>query len=334
MILVTSYQDPDLDGTACSVAEAEFLVRQGEEAVAGLFGRLHREAQAVIRTFNLEWPLNAMEVIDCKHEREKITVEDSYLPSEAKQTRVHTLDQVDEIVLTDASDLRGLPPQIDPQKVTVVIDHRKEYNPNDFPNADLQIELVGSAATLVTEHFMKEGIVPGKTAAYLLAGAIVSNTVNFQNKVTTSRDRLAYEWLQGQVEIPSDFVQTLFESKSTFTHESLFDEIEHDAAWFLFGQEKIGIAQLEIVRAQEFLDEFGSELPSILERLHAYQAVDRGFLSIIDIDNVNDIFVCPDASLQDVLTRAFGISWTGDRATTSGIMMRKETVPLLRKILD
>ena len=304
MILVTSYQDPDLDGTACSVAEAEFLVRQGEDAVAGLFGKLHREAQAVIRTFNLEWPLNAMEVID----------------------------QVDEIVLTDASDLRGLPPQIDPQKVTVIIDHRKEYNPDDFPNADLQIELVGSAATLVTEHFMKEGIVPGKTAAYLLA-AIVSNTVNFQNKVTTSRDRLAYEWLQGQVEIPSDFVQALFESKSTFTHENLFDEIEHDAAWFPFGQEKIGIAQLEIVRAQEFLDEFGSELAEILERLHTQQGITHGFLSIIDIDDGKDIFVCPDEIVQKILTQALGTSWTSDRATTSGIMMRKEIVPILRKIL-
>ncbi|MBI4592506.1 DHH family phosphoesterase [Candidatus Uhrbacteria bacterium] len=306
MILVTSYQDPDLDGTACSVAEAEFLVRQGEEAVAGLFGKLHREAQAVIHTFNLEWPLNAMEIID----------------------------QVDEIVLTDASDLRGLAPQIDPKKVTIVIDHRKEYNPHDFPNADLQIELVGSAATLVTEHFMKEGIVPGKTAAYLLAGAIVSNTVNFQNKVTTSRDRLAYEWLQGQVEIPQDFVQILFESKSTFTHENLFDEIEHDAAWFEFGELKIGIAQLEIVRAQEFLDEFGSELLSILVQLHAQQGVAHGFLSIIDIDNGKDIFICSDGTVQKILTQALGISWTGDRATTSGIMMRKEIVPLLKKILS
>ena len=215
MILVTSYQDPDLDGTACSVAEAEFLVRQGEEAVAGLFGKLHREAQAVIRTFNLEWPFNAMEVID----------------------------QVDEIVLTDASDLRGLPPQIDPQKVTVIIDHRKEYNPDDFPNADLQIELVGSAATLVMEHFMKEGIVPGKTAAYLLA-AIVSNTVNFQNKVTTQRDREAFDWLKNQRELPEDFVQQLFESKSTFTHENLFIEIEHN---------NLSVGQIK-TRIQAFLE--------------------------------------------------------------------------------
>ncbi len=306
MILVTSYQDPDLDGTACSVAEAEFLVRQGEEAVAGLFGKLHREAQAVIRTFNLEWPLNAMEVID----------------------------QVDEIVLTDASDLRGLAPEVDPQKVSVVIDHRKEYNPDDFPNADLQIELVGSAATLVTEHFMKEGITPGKTAAYLLAGAIVSNTVNFQNKVTTSRDRLAYEWLQSQVEIPQDFVQMLFESKSTFTHEDLFDEIKHDAAWFEFAEFKLGIAQLEIVHAQAFLEEFHSDLPAILERLHVQQGITHGFLSIIDIDGGKDIFISPDKAVQKILTQALGISWTDDRATTSGIMMRKEIIPLLRKTLD
>jgi manganese-dependent inorganic pyrophosphatase len=306
MILVTSYQDPDLDGTACSVAEAEFLVRQGEEAIAGVFGKLHREAEAVFRTFNLERPIDAAEVID----------------------------QVDEIVLTDASDLRGLDPRIDPSRVTVVIDHRKEYNPNDFPNADLQIELVGSAATLVTEHFMKTGIPPGRTAAYLLAGAIVSNTVNFQNNVTTDRDRAAYDWLRGQVEIPSDFVELLFESKSSFTHENLFDEIEHDAAWFPFGDQKIGIAQLEIVHAEAFLEEFGSELAGILERLQKLQGTDTGFLSIIDIDKGHDIFVCRDKVLQEALSKALGASWIDDLATTSGIMMRKEIVPKLREVFD
>lgn len=303
MILVTSYQDPDLDGTACLVAEAEFLVRQGEDAIAGVFGKLHREAEAVIRTFNLEWPLDAIEVID----------------------------QADEIVLTDASDLRGLDPRIDPSRVTVVIDHRKEYNPDDFPNADLQIELVGSAATLVTEHFMKAGIAPGRTAAYLLAGAIVSNTVNFQNNVSTTRDRAAFDWLKGQVEIPSDFVELLFESKSSFKRENLFDEIEHDAAWFQFGEQKIGIAQLEIVHAEAFLEEFGSELIDILEKLHELQGTDKGFLSIIDIDNGQNIFVCPNLDLQEVLSKTLDITWIDDRAMTSGIMMRKEIVPLLRQ---
>lgn len=305
MILVTSYQDPDLDGAACSVAEAEFLVHQGEEAVAGVFGKFHTETEAVIRTFGLEWPMNADELID----------------------------HADEIVITDASDLRGLSPRIDPEKVTSVIDHRKEYNPDDFPNADLQIELVGSAATLVTEHFMSGGVVPSKTAAYLLAGAIVSNTVNFQNNVTTSRDRIAFDWLKGQVEIPSEFVEILFESKSTFTHENLFGEIEHDAAWFPFGDKKIGIAQLEIVHAGQFLEEFGQEIPGVLKRLGEQSQLDTGLLSIIDIDNGNDIFMCEDVWLRDVVTKATGVTWAGNRATTSGIMMRKELVPLLREIL-
>lgn len=305
MILVTSYQDPDLDGTACSVAEAEFLVHQGEEAVAGLFGTLHREAQAVIRAFGLEWPMNADELID----------------------------HADEIVITDASDLRGLSPRIDPDKATVVIDHRKDYNPDDFPNADLQIELVGSAATLVTEHFMSGGVVPSKTAAYLLAGAIVSNTVNFQNNVTTSRDRTAYDWLRGQVEIPSNFVEILFESKSIFTHEGLFDEIEHDAAWFPFGDKKIGIAQLEIVHADQFLEEFAQEIPGVLKRLEEQNQLNAGFLSIIDIDNARDVFLCENEMLREALSKATGVSWIGNRATTSGIMMRKELVPLLREII-
>lgn len=305
MILVTTYQDPDLDGVACSVAEAEFLIGQGEDAIAGIFGTLHREAESCIQTFGLEWPMDAEEVID----------------------------QVDEIVLTDASDLRGISPLIDPGKVTTIIDHRKDYNPEDFPNADLQVELVGSASTLVTEHFIEEGLIPSKTSAYLLAGAIVSNTVNFQNNVTTDRDRKAYEWLQGRVEIPQDFVQTLFESKSSFVHEFVSDEIMQDATWFDFPLQKIGIAQLEILRAEEFLTEFGYQIEDILEEIHKEDAIDHGFLSIVDIDHGRNILLCYDTQMKAWLSQALKVEWIGNRAQTSGIIMRKEIVPLLREII-
>ncbi|NQV90571.1 DHH family phosphoesterase [Candidatus Uhrbacteria bacterium] len=305
MILVTTYQDPDLDGTACSVAEAEFLVEQGEEAVAGVFGTLHREAIACIQTFGLDWPMNAMEVID----------------------------QVDEIVLTDTSDTHGLSPLIDPNKVTVVIDHRKDSNPDDFPNADRQIELVGSAATLVTEHFINAGLIPSRTSAYLLAGAIVSNTVNFQNMVTHPRDRAAYLWLKRQEQLPENFVDVLFASKSTFTDENLFEEIEHDSAWFQMGEKKIGIAQLEIVHAQEFLEDFTALVFPVLQTLQTQKALDHGFLSIVDIDRGRTIFLTNDNQMKMVLTQTLDVEWVGDQAIKNGIIMRKEIVPLLREII-
>ncbi|MBI2473396.1 DHH family phosphoesterase [Candidatus Uhrbacteria bacterium] len=306
MILVTSYENPDLDGTACAVALAELLIQEGEEALAGIFGNLHREAEHVMRTFNLERPLDAALFID----------------------------QVDEIILTDASDLRGLSPLIDPQKVTTVIDHRKDYNPDDFPNADFQIELVGSAATLVTEQFIERGFIPGKTAVYLLAGAIVSNTVNFQNKVTTQRDREAFDWLKNQRELPEDFVQQLFESKSTFTPENLFVEIEHDAARFEFGDKHIGIAQLEMVNAQAFMSDFQDQLIEVLRALHQKNKIDYGFLSIVDIDQGRTIFVCEDEYLKNSLSQATGVEWQGYTAYTNGMMMRKEIVPLLRGVIS
>ena len=305
MILVTSYENPDLDGTACAVALAELLIQEGEEALAGIFGNLHREAEHVMRTFNLERPLDAALFID----------------------------QVDEIILTDASELRGLSPLIDPQKVTTVIDHRKDYNPDDFPNADFQIELVGSAATLVTEQFIERGFVPGKTAVYLLAGAIVSNTVNFQNRVTTQRDRGAFDWLKNQIELPEDFVQQLFESKSTFTNENLFTEIEQDAAWFEFGDKRIGIAQLEIINAQTFIADFQEQFFDALRALHQKNKIDHGFLSIVDIDQGRTIFICDDEYMKISLSQATGVEWQGHTAYTNGIMMRKEIVPHLRKVI-
>lgn len=53
-ILVTSLQNPDLDGTACALAYAEFLNKKGYDAIAGIFGVPHREAQFVLDKFNIK----------------------------------------------------------------------------------------------------------------------------------------------------------------------------------------------------------------------------------------------------------------------------------------
>jgi len=124
-ILVTAYSNPDLDGTACMIAYAEFLQKEGYSATAAFYGVLHREAQFVFDTFNIVCPKNA----------------DSF---STKTTRV---------VLVDASDVNGISNSIHPLQVIELIDHRKINQAHRFPHAKIQIELVGAAATLIAEKF-------------------------------------------------------------------------------------------------------------------------------------------------------------------------------------
>ena len=100
-----------------------------------------------------------------------------------------------DVVLVDASDLQGMSSTINPSQVIEIIDHRKVHQADQFPNAHVQIELVGSAATLVAERFVAQNIPISPESAILLYSAIISNTINFQASVTTQRDCDMSAWL-------------------------------------------------------------------------------------------------------------------------------------------
>jgi inorganic pyrophosphatase/exopolyphosphatase len=102
----------------------------------------------------------------------------------------------EKIILVDTSGPQWISKKINLEKVVEIIDHRQVENTSEFPNAKVQIELVGSCATLITEKFMTAKIIPSEKSATLLYCAIISNTINFKNKVTTDRDRKVAVWLK------------------------------------------------------------------------------------------------------------------------------------------
>mgnify|MGYP003965002921 CR=1 FL=1 len=163
MIQVTSYSNPDLDGFSCAYAYAEFLNMTETEAKPVIFGKPRREVQFVVSKFNIDVPSDDFDI---------------------------KLD----VALVDASDVRGVLEKLDLEKVIEVIDHREVHESEGFKKAKLQIELVGSAATLITEKFVEAKLEPSREAAVLLYSAIISNTINFKNNVTTERDIDAANW--------------------------------------------------------------------------------------------------------------------------------------------
>jgi manganese-dependent inorganic pyrophosphatase len=297
-MIVTAYENPDVDGTACAYAYAEFLNKQGTEALAVVFGVPHREAQFVMKEFKIEGFAKGEE-----HLAEKV-------------------------VLVDASDLRGFSDKLDPNQVVEIIDHRKVHEAEKFPNAKAQIELVGSAATLITEKFKAANLEPSKEAAALLFSAIVSNTINFQAKVTTDRDQAMAEWLQSFVEIPDDYVHRMFADKSAFT-KNLKETMEDDYAMFNFGKQ-VGIAQLEIVDVENFIDKNKEEIQEALKTLKEEREMELCFLTTIDLEKGFNVFVTIDDETEQILSQVLNISFDERKAKRESIIMRKEIIPLLK----
>lgn len=302
--LITSYIDPDLDGTACAIAYAEFLQKQGKNVQAALFGTPHIEAQFVFRTFNIRAPFNADD----------------------------QLQDSDSIILVDASHILNISSRIKPTQIIEVIDHRKVHESEKFSNAKVQIELVGSCATVIAEKFFNANASPFRTTAALLYSAIVSNTVNFKADVTTDRDKKMAEWLLTKFKLPVHYVHDMFEAKSTF-QGPLKSVLSHDLAEFNYNGKKFAILQLEILGVEKLLAKSKDDLVKAITEFKIEKKLQYIFLTMIDIEKGTNTFLVIDKQSEELVTNALDVSFENNIAVKEGILMRKSIIPLIKDLL-
>jgi len=304
-ILITCYVNPDLDGVAGVMGYAEFLSKSGQDVVAGIIGAPHDEAEYILDRFHIKHPLS--------------------LPD---------ADGYSQVILVDSSELSGLDGKIAPGQVIEIIDHRQVNEADKFPNAQVQIELVGAAATLIAEKFMKNNIPISRDSAIMLYGAIISNTFNFQGTVTTERDRQAAEWLNKTANLSDTFWRELFAAKSDLAGPKLRERIDSDFAWFNLGGQKVGIAQIEIIGAQKLIADREPEIISALNEIKVEQGFDFIFQNTVELEGVKNFFVASDAATKRLLEKVLNIRFSGSVAERPNLIMRKQIVPLLKAELE
>jgi manganese-dependent inorganic pyrophosphatase len=213
-----------------------------------------------------------------------------------------------------------------------VIDHRKAHEAHNFPNGKIQIELVGSAATLIAEKFHSSKTAISEASAALLFSAIVSNTINFQANVTTQRDHEMADWLQTKFHLPEDYIHKMFVDKSQFK-KTLKETFIDDFATFNFNNHNLGIAQLEIVNVNNFVEENLVEIKKILEELKKERSVELIFLTCIDLESAFNQIIVVDESTENLIKEALKVTFENGVTKRNGILMRKEIVPLIKNVI-
>ena len=303
--LVTSYVNPDIDGVACAIAYAELLNSTGKPSEVRFFGEEHDEAKYVMQRFGIGRPESILDA--CGYEL---------------------------IALVDTSQLSALENRVPPENVTEIIDHRAVNDAASFPNAAVQIELVGSAATLIAEKFFAHGVAPSRDAAILLYSAIISNTLNFTGSVTTERDRTAAASLNNIAKLSDSFARELFEAKSDLSGTKLAATIEGDFAQFNIAGKNIGIAQLEVIGANNLI---ATRKGEIIDALHAQKRelrLDYTFLNTIDLAGGPNIIVALDRDSERLLTSTLAVHFAEGIGLADKRPMRKQIAPLLRAHLE
>lgn len=303
-ILVTDALDPDLDGTACIVAYSEFLRAKGQSVETLIFGTPQEESAFVLEKLGIE-----------------ISNGDDL-----------NLD-FDQIILVDTSGARWLSKKIDPTKVCEVIDHREVADTGDFPNAKIQLEMVGSCATLIAEKFMAAKITPSEKSAIIMYAAIVSNTINFKNRVTTERDRKAAAWLIDLYGISDEIIHQMFKYKSD-VKMSIREIFQSQIGHHIFAGKKVSTFQLEIIGVEEFITNNLEEIKKELILIAADEGYDYTLFTCVDIEEGANTFVVADKKSEDVVAGVLGVEFKNGIAHYSHVIMRKEILPKLKEYLE
>jgi len=308
--LVTTYRDPDLDGTACSIAYAELLRAQGTDAIAGIFGTPDVEAVSALSATGIATPADAAPL----------------------------LAHCDAVVLTDTTEAETIDPALTPQRVVEIIDHRTFHEAARFTRAHVQVEPLGAAATLITERYRNAGVTPSRAVAALLYGAIASHTIRFRAGVTTQRDRDAAVYLQrvAGTDTTGALVDTLFRAKSTFADDAAFAaHLMREFAVFEIADRAVGIVQLEVCDALRRVRDNRALIAQILAdgkrgANRRQQELDYVFLTAIDLDAAYNVFLAPDAGTRTLLSELFNCTFDEQHiAQHTPLLMRKEITPRL-----
>jgi inorganic pyrophosphatase/exopolyphosphatase len=305
MIIVTSYRSPDLDGIACSIAYSELLNKLGRDVKTTYYGKLGLEVKFVKEYTN-------------------------YFPVKKHDGKY---DEDTKFILVDTSDPEAIEPTISPKKVIKIFDHRQLVFVEKFINAEKAIELVGSCATLIIEEFQKNNLSPSENAAIYLYSAIISNTINFKNSVTTERDRKAIDWLKAFLSLPNDYIKRMFSSKSNINSDNLYEVISQDFAIKAFNNKVVGIAQIEITDLELKLEELKDKLIEILTRFKKENNLDYVFFTGIDIFDGFNIFYPLDEESREFFSKVLEIPDLKPGYKTKEIIMRKQFWPKIEKLL-
>jgi len=283
-------EGPDLDGVACAVAYAELLRARGFAARHAIFGEPDPEATYGARRLG------------------SATAGEPPRPGE-------------KIVIVDASDLRGMPESLDPQAVVEVIDHRLHHRAATlFPDADICIEPVGAAATLVAERFDLYTTTPSDRTAQLLQAAILSNTQLLKGSVTTERDRVAFQALASLCPLPDGFVASQLEARrgaivanlgAAFTRER--KDFDHPEGAYI-------LSQLEFTGAHEY----EREVVPLIAALGS-----RAMLNLVDVAAGTSVVIAPDPVFRSWVATRAALCFNGDAASCPQILLRKQIVARL-----
>ena len=131
-------------------------------------------------------------------------------------TRSDLVDPVPRrVLLVDHAEQAQSVVGIDQAEIVEILDHHHIGSIETRIPVRATFDPVGSTATLVVERFRQNGLEPSRSAATLLLGAVLSDTVILNSPTTTERDHAVLDYLERVLALDATaFGREMFEATS------------------------------------------------------------------------------------------------------------------------
>ena len=295
-ILIFGHKNPDTD-TICSCIVYNNLKRlQGMDTEAVRLGEINDETKYALEYFNV------------------------YLP--------RLIDGVEEgqnVILVDHNEFQQSANGIEKAVIREVIDHHRIANFETAGPLYYRAEPLGCTATILKKIYEEQSVHIDKQMAGLMLSAIISDSLLFKSPTCTLQDKVAAEVLAKIAEVNAEeYGLAMLKAGASTADKSAETLISLDAKEFVLGADKLVVAQINTVDANEVADrkeelevEINAELSS--KGLSAYVFVITNILT-------SDSEVLVLGEKQDKVAAAFGKTLENDFMTLEGVVSRKKQV--------
>jgi manganese-dependent inorganic pyrophosphatase len=227
------------------------------------------------------------------------------------------------VVLVDHAEQAQSVVGIEHAEIVEILDHHHIGSIETRVPVRATFDPVGSTATLVIERFRQSGLEPSRSAATMLLGAVMSDTVILNSPTTTERDRAVVGYLESVLATDGEaFGREMFEQTSDLERVSAEQIVGRDAKQYEVGSHTLRIAQVETVG--QGLGERRDELMAALDQVREREGHVLAALMVTDIlAKGTELYVSGErASLE----RAFDAPLRDGVLDLPGVMSRKKQV--------
>ena len=292
-ILIFGHKNPDTDTICSSIVYNNLKRIQGMDTEAVRLGEINDETKYALEYFNVSLP--------------------------------RLVEEGQHVILVDHNEFQQSANGIEKAIIREVIDHHRIANFETAAPLYYRAEPLGCTATILKKIYEEQNVNIDKKIAGLMLSAIISDSLLFKSPTCTLQDKVAAEELAKIAEVNlEEYGLAMLKAGASTTDKTAETLISLDAKEFVLGADKLVVAQINTVDANEVADRKEELEAAINVELSSKGLAAYVFVITNILTSDSEVLVLGEK--QDKVAAAFGKTLENDFMTLEGVVSRKKQV--------